>query len=547
MSKWITSGILKSIHFRDKLYRKCKPLNPETTDYVNAKINLKVYNGILSRNIRLAKQMHYAQEFKKYQNNIRTTWDTLKDILNKMKCKSVYPKMFLLNGSQITNMSSITNKFNEYFTSVGSRLANEIDTSDKHPFNSYLRTPPINTFQFTFCTCDNIMKYINNLKPKCSAGHDGISFKLLKDIAQIIAPTRTIIINQSLYTGNFPEKLKIAKVTPLFKHGDKNLMENYHPISLLASISKIFERVVFNQIYQYFVENNLLFDGQYGFRNHHSTELAALELVDRISNGLDKKETPVSIFLDLSKAFDTLDHKILLNKLQYYGIKDVALQWFSSYSSDRFQFVEMDGFRSDMLNITTGVPQGSILGPLLFIIYVNDMHSISDKFNFIAYADDTTLTSPLLTFTRGVNCNIDTISSEMNREIKKITDWSAVNKLSLNASKTKFMVFHYYQKVIADKNVPQLKIGSIDIERVKEFNFLGLSINENLTWSSHAKKISNKISRIIGIMNRLKRFLPLSALKLMYFSLINSHLQFCVATWGFDHSRINKLQKRQLE
>ena len=172
------------------------------------------------------------------------------------------------------------------------------------------------------------------------------------------------------------------------------------------------------------------------------------------------------------------------------------------------------------------------------------MHSISDKFNFIAYADDTTLTSPLLTFTRGVNYNIDTISSEMNKEIKKITDWLAVNKLSLNASKTKFMVFHYYQKVFADKDVPQLKIGNIDIERVKEFNFLGLSINENLTWSSHAKKISNKISRTIGIMNRLKRFLPLSALKLVYFSLINSHLQFCVATWGFDHSRRNKLQKK---
>ena len=299
-------------------------------------------------------------------------------------------------------------------------------------------------------------------------------------------------------------------------------MENYRSMSLSASISKIFERVVFNQIYQYFVENNLLFDGQYGFRKHHSTELVALELFDRIS-------------------------KILLNKLQYYGIKDVALQWFSSYLSDRFQFVEMDGFRSDMLNITTGVPQGSILGPLLFIIYVDDMHSISDKFNFIAYADDTTLTRLLLTFTRGVNCNIDRISAEMNKEIKKITDWLAVNKLSLNASKTKFMVFHYYQKVIADKDVPQLKIGNIDIERVKEFNFLGLSINENLTWSSHAKKISNKITRIIGIMNRLKRFLPLSALKLMYFSLINIHLQFCVATWGFDHSRINKLQKRQLE
>ena len=143
----------------------------------------------------------------------------------------------------------------------------------------------------------------------------------------------------------------------------------------------------------------------------------------------------VFIFLDLAKAFETSDHKILLNKLQYYGIKDVALQWFSSYISDRFQFVEMDGFRSNLLNITTGVPQGSILGPILFIIYVKDMHFISDKLNFIAHADDITLTSPLLTSTCGVDGNIDTISSEMNKEIKKTTDWFAANKLSLHASK----------------------------------------------------------------------------------------------------------------
>ena len=134
-------------------------------------------------------------------------------------------------------MSSVTNKFNEYFTPVGSRLANEIDTSDKPPFNSYLRTPSINTFQFTFCTCDNMMKHINNLKPKCSAGNDGISSKLLKDIAQIIAPTLTIIINQSLYTGIFPEKLKIAKVTPLFKHGEKKL---YGKLSSNITVSVYF-------------------------------------------------------------------------------------------------------------------------------------------------------------------------------------------------------------------------------------------------------------------------------------------------------------------
>ena len=267
-----------------------------------------------------------------------------------------------------------------------------------------------------------MLTLINGLKPKHSSGHDEISSKLLKDIGVVIAPTLSVIINQSLCTGVFPDKLKIAKVIPLFKKGDESLIENYRPISLLSSISKVFERIVFNQLYKYLDDNNFLFDSQYGFRKHHSTELAAVELIDRIYETMDQGDIPISIFLDLSKAFDTLDHSILLNKLEYYGVKGNASRWFSSYLTGRYQYVDMEGVRSEISYIKTCVPQGSILGPLLFILYVNDMHTISEKFTFITYADDTTLTCPLVSLSFDQEHTIDSISRGIDNEMKKVTD-----------------------------------------------------------------------------------------------------------------------------
>ena len=317
--------------------------------------------------------------------------------------------MFLIDGHQVTNMTSIANKFNEYFTSVGPNLANTIDTRGKSAYTSYLRAPSLTTFNFTYTNSDEVRVLISNLKPKQSVGHDSISSKLFKDIGNIIAPTLSVIINQSLYTGIFPKQLKIAKVIPLFKKGEETSIENYRPISLLSSISKVFEILVFNQLYQYLDVNNLLFDSQYGFRKQYSTELAALELIDRVHKSLDDGQIPVSIFLDLSNAFDTLDHTILLSKLKHYGIKIKAVQWFNSYLSNMHQYVEFEGARSETLGLEMRVPQGSILGPLLFMIYV--------KFTFITYVNDTTLTAPMVSFLSGYNYNIHSISRESTVDV----------------------------------------------------------------------------------------------------------------------------------
>ncbi len=253
---------------------------------------------------------------------------------------------------------------------------------------------------------------------------------------------------------------------------------------------------------------------------------------------MDRRKTPISIFLDLSKAFDTLNHEILLFKLKHYGINGKAHTLMKSYLTNREQYVELENARSDTLPLTTGVPQGSILGPLLFLIYINDISHASSLFKFVIYADDTNLNTNLEIVAQS---NIGTdINMILNTELANISDWLKCNMLSLNVLKSKYMIFHKPQKKVPNL---QLKMNNTEIERVPLFDFLGLTLNENLNWKSHIDKISNKISRSIGILNRQKHFIPLQSRLHIYSSLILSYINFGILSWGYQCDRIIKLQK----
>ena len=218
--------------------------------------------------------------------------------------------------------------------------------------------------QFKCITDNDTQRAIDKLENKSSFGHDGISNKLLKLLKIELSKSLTLIINQMITTGIFPDSFKISKITPLFKKGDVSMLSNYRPISLLPTISKIFERILFNQLYDYFNSNNLLAEEQYGFRTNHSTEYAAVKLVDNVSKEMALGNTPTALYIDLSKAFDTLSFGILLYKLNYFGIKDNAFKLLKNYLTNRRQYVVYSSQNSETLDISTGVPQGSILGPL---------------------------------------------------------------------------------------------------------------------------------------------------------------------------------------
>ena len=355
----------------------------------------------------------------------------------------------------------------------------------KYYLNKHINT----VFDFQNIDEETVRKTIQNLPSKNSCGLDGISSKLIKIIEPAIIQPLTLLINQVLNTGIFRDELKIAKVIPLFKKDDPKLLFN---------------------------ENKLIFDNHYGFRLKHSTEYAALELVDRIITDMDKKEVPIKIILDLSKAFDTIAHNILSGKLRYYGIHDTALLLLKSYLNNLKQYVEFEDTKSEILPITVSVPQGSILGRLLFIIYINDFSQASNICKFIMYADDTTLFSNLKSFGN----NIQTKEYLINAELSNVIEWLNINKLSLNKSKYKYMIFHVPNK---DIQYLTLKIDNVIIEKVDEFSILGLTVDTNLNWKRHSEKICNKCTKMIGILNRLKYVLPLGIKIMLYNSVILPH------------------------
>jgi hypothetical protein len=431
-SPWITNGIIRSIRFRDNLYKslKCENINSEA--YIIKKTNLRTYNCILKRCIRLEKRNYYYSCFENCKNDIKGTWRNINNILNRSNDKKDFPKSFLVNDSFISNKVDIANHFNQYFTNIGPSLANDIVTSGENTFESYLNERHSSCFHFTHVTPEQVNKVIENLKPKTSRGKDNLSNKVLKQIKNEISECLTIIINQCFSKGIFPNSLKIAKVIPLYKKNQNYLFDNYRPVSILPSISKVFEKIMHTQIYDYLNENKLLYVSQYGFRALHSTELATLELINRITCELDKGQSPISIFIDLSKAFDTIDHNILIRKLKYYGFSTNSVNLVKDYLSNRRQYVEYDEINSHELNITTGVPQGSVLGPLFFIIYLNDLNKVNSSFTPIIYADDTTLLASLNQFHSDTN----SLSVNINSELSKYSTWLKLNKLSLSCNKT---------------------------------------------------------------------------------------------------------------
>ena len=314
------------------------------------------------------------------------------------------------------------------------------------------------------------------------------------------------------------------------------MFTNYRPISVLPVFSKFLERIVYNRLINFLNKYDILSRNQYGFRKNYSTAHALIQLYDKISNALNNKRVTLGLFIDPSKAFDTVNHEILLDKLEYYGVRGIALQWFESYLlSCRKQFVQYNGYNSSSLDITCGVPQGSILGPLLFLVYINDLGNVSKVLELILFADDTNIFYS--------HTDASYIMEVVNLELKKITCWFFTNKLSiLYVKKSNFIMFRPRQTRQA------FNISNYLIDRVKEATFLGVIFDEHLTWKSHIHNVARNVSNAIGITYKSSFCLNNSSLRMLYFSLIYPYLFYCVSVWASTYPsnlrRLITLQKR---
>ena len=483
----------------------------------SSKRKYAAYRNVLTNLIRQAKKAHFARILEKSRFNLKKTWTILNDLLGKRP--SNLPSHFHHNSEKLLGHSKIANAFNSYFVNSGSFIQ-----SDNTPgFQNYLGPRCKQSFFISPTNPTELIQITKQLKLSHSAGHDGFSSFQLKKIIHFIAEPLSKIFNLSLITGIFPETMKTSKVIPVLKKGDPHLITNYRPISLLSTFSKILERLVYKRLSDFLDKNNIIISQQFGFRKYHSTETALLYATELLYSFFEKNEYAVGIYIDLSKAFDCLSHDVLLYKLNHYGVRGVPLQWFSSYLSSRCQYTTYCDVNSQILRIKQGVPQGSILGPLLFLLFINDIINSSNVLKFLLYADDTNLFLS--------NSNLDTLMAQANYEMLSVCNWFHENGLQINTSKTKYMVFDY-QRVKRVLETPQLQIDRIIVEKVESINFLGVVVDNELSWIKHIDYVCKKTSMYIGMLFKLRSFLPLKSLKMLYKSVILPHFTYCNLVWG---------------
>ena len=388
----------------------------------------ETYRNNLVELIKKSKNNYYKHFFESNKLNLKNVWQGINSIINNKSKNSQSPTCIIDNNKTITDPKQIANSFNNFFTNVSEKIQSKIRPSNQH-FSNYLKNACNSSLFIKPTTPSEVMDLISNLKIAKSVGPFSIPTSILQLTKDIICFPLTEIINLSFLTGTFPDNLKIAKIIPIFKNDSKLSCNNYRPISLLSNISKIFEKLMYSRVYNFLDTFKCLYELQFGFRSNTSTNHALISITETIREAIDSGSFACGVFIDLQKAFDTVDHNILLSKLYHYGIRGASYQWFKSYLSDRKQFVSINGFNSSPLSVKCGVPQGSILGPLLFLIYINDLHQSIKKSTVHHFADDTNILH--------INKSYKKLCLNINHDLTCLSNWLRANKLALNVKKNR--------------------------------------------------------------------------------------------------------------
>jgi hypothetical protein len=515
LKPWITRGIMFSINRKHQMYRDYKRGNLTLDEYNS-------YKNVTTRLLRESKKMYFMNKFNSAQGNIRKTWSTINYVLNRKNKLS--PDISLKsNDTVVRDRGEVARLMNEYFNTVAETLDSSIPTSDVDPV-SFIRHNILQSMYLAPSSPAEVGAIISSL-PNKSCDSMSVPTYIYKQLKNELSPIISHLFNISIEKGIFPQCLKIVRVIPIFKSGDKHLPKNCQPISTLSVMSKIFEKLMFARLNKFLSKNKILVPNQFGFRPEHSTVDAILEFIDNIYHAHNNNEFVLSVFLDFSKAFDTVNHSILLNKMCKLGIRGLAQDWFHSYLTDRSHYVSIGGEDSVCLTANIGVPQGSVLGPILFLLYINDMCASSDLLNFVHFADDTTV------FIAGSDPDI--LVDTVNAELAKVDIWLQANRLSLNVNKTSFMLFLGPKTDLKDN----VCIRNTPLDRVRASKFLGITIDDKLDFATHIKGTLSKLAGGIGMLYKLSNFVTNELLKNIYYSIFYPHLIYGVTVWGYTFEK----------
>lgn len=529
---WITRGLQLACRKKRRLY--CEMINNRSQSNVE---KYKRYKNKLTTILRHAQKLYYNQLLEQHSSNIKKTWNVLNTIIKRNQSVGTVHDTFTDdNNAAITDKDKIPEHFNTFFANVGAKLAAQIDTDQHATIEDYLGERNPRSFFLRPTDEHELLNMVKQFTSKSSTDSSGLDMSTVKECFPLITIPFLHICNRSLQTGVFPELLKTAKIVPLFKQGDKGKVSNYRPVSLLPQFSKILEKLYYRRLEEFIDKSGIISGSQYGFRKNSSTSLALIDFVDDITRAIDKHEFTVGIFVDLKKAFDTVNHAILIKKLSHYGVRGVALDWLVSYLNNRTQYVTYNGSNSTSLRVVCGVPQGSILGPLLFLLYINDIVKVSSVMKLILFADDTNVYLSGTDLTQLVNV--------IQSELVKYESWFKVNKLSLNVSKTNYMIFGNTNQSLSIDVI----LCGVPITKVEVTKFLGVYIDCKLNWKEHVKILCGKLRKCNAILYKVSAMLDTSTLRMLYCALYLPYLDYCAEIWGNCYyttlSRVILCQKR---